>query len=240
MTEVATKERGILFNGEMVRAILEGRKVQTRRPVKEQDRLRMGPGHFKDSTAVNYLNYFGSWQTWVPNAKSMRSPFGLPGDRLWVRETWGGEPHDDVDEHGLGTYSLVYRANLPDGARIAGQPWRPSTHMPRWASRITLEVQRVWVERLLDISEADALAEGCPPCPECADACGQWGRGAIDDPLSSAAGGRPWSMCGGACQGESEQEWFQRLWDSIYAAKGLGWGDNPWVWCCEFKRVEQV
>jgi hypothetical protein len=128
------KERPILFSGPMVRAILEGRKTQTRRIVKPQP-LCIASGE------------------WIMNGSACK--YGKPGDRLWVRETWWA-PRDDVRGEYKREY-IKYAATL-DGM---GQPtWKPSIHMPRWASRINLEVVSVRVERLQNISEEDARAEG--------------------------------------------------------------------------------
>ncbi|UYW75572.1 hypothetical protein OFY05_11420 [Pseudocitrobacter faecalis] len=135
------KERGMIFNGEMVRAILNGRKTQTRRTVKlphiDRDAMCELSGNelSGELSAGNYRN----------------SPHGKPGDRIWVRETFG--------DCGV---RLVYRADTFDGARCKVNRWTPSIHMPRWASRILLEITDVRVERLNDISECDAKAEGAP------------------------------------------------------------------------------
>lgn len=137
------KERPILFSGPMVRAILDGRKTQTRRIVKPQptnDYVTFMP---LSSELVGVTKHGGP----IDNRGWLHCPYGKTGDRLWVRETWC----PDVEP-----YTFRYKA---DG----GEPlerWRPSIHMPRWASRITLEVVSVRVERLQDISEEDALAEG--------------------------------------------------------------------------------
>lgn len=203
------KERGMIFNGEMVRAILDGRKTQTRRPVKF-------PVHDKnlgcelagnelagELSAGNYLN----------------SAFGKPGDRIWVRETWQAI-HDYCDENGhvderryarsiprhRGNYwHPVYEEAWGNESREDREfPWRPSIHMPRWASRILLEITDVRVERLKSISDGDAIREGC----------------------STA------DMKSGDCVADV----FARLWASIYGDES--WNSNPWVWVIEFKRVE--
>lgn len=201
MTEVVTKERGILFNGEMVRGILGDRKTHTRRPMK-------------------YIPDLGWPEDWCDNVRlaecilhvnvASYSPFGAPGDRLWVRETWAIKgcgrrvPLDDetwAEGWPIDRLQYVATDEAPnDGVDGGGYWWnkRPSIHMPRWASRITLEVQRVWVERVQDISEEDMIAEGF----------------------------------------DRDIDGMKTVWDAIYAAKGLGWEANPWVWCCEFKRVE--
>ena len=140
------KEHPILFNGEMVRRLLDGRKTQTRRVIKPQPEEQL---LFAESCG------FSAWVSPSLNLDegAMRCcPYGVPGDRLWVRETW------------FQGYATVYRADYPgDQAGPSGDPadkWRPSIHMPRWASRITLEVTGVRVERVQDISIGDAYAEG--------------------------------------------------------------------------------
>jgi len=141
------KERPILFSAAMVNAILSGRKTQTRRVVKPMSRKAGG-------------EYTG----WVLPEYRTDCPYGQPGDRLWVRETFGsmirnvgGTPHE----------KLAYRADDPNAVMCYSSEgmevpikWKPSIHMPRWASRITLEIVSVRVERLNEISEQDAIAEG--------------------------------------------------------------------------------
>jgi hypothetical protein len=147
------KERPILFSGPMVRAILEGRKTQTRRVIKPQ------PAYHP--VFANELHWRGSD---INPDSTYRSPYGVPGDRLWVRETWmacdkRGFP---VMEHPTreNTAEVLYRASH------VGDGWRPSIFMPRWASRLLLEITAVRIERLQDIGEADALAEGFPGLEE--------------------------------------------------------------------------
>lgn len=150
------KERPIIFSGPMVRAILEGRKTQTRRVMKTP------PDTFEDAASV-----------------LSACPFGKAGDRLWVRETWS--VYTDGHARGKGDEVILYRADdsaywnmhplehmeaefnpLRDACDFSPK-WRPSIHMPRWASRITLEIASVRVELLQAISEADAKAEGTTP-----------------------------------------------------------------------------
>ncbi|HBR2172172.1 TPA: hypothetical protein L9N07_001283 [Klebsiella pneumoniae] len=194
------KERGMIFNGEMTRAILDGRKTQTRRPVKF-------PGHDKnlgcelagnelagELSAGNYLN----------------SAFGKPGDRIWVRETWN-------KYGGL----LTYRADhdwIDDMRKetVCTAKWVPSIHMPRWASRILLEIIDVRVERLNAISEEDARAEGI-----------------IDGGCLNCGEPEP---CGCANPEPDATDAFAYLWQSIYGQEN--WNANPWVWVISFKRVE--
>jgi len=138
------KERPILFSGPMVRAILDGRKTQTRRLVKPQ------PPSNADLCLCKAKACGGNRKWHLP------CPYGQPGDRLWVRETI----HVMQPRHDGDTGGVLYRA---DGHADWIGKWTPSILMPRWASRITLEIEEVRVERLNEISEEDAKAEGCDP-----------------------------------------------------------------------------
>lgn len=215
------KERPILFSGPMVRAILEGRKTQTRRVVKPQPEFVWGSGNNGEA----HVRYPGGTQPdpWI------KCPYGQVGDRLWVRETWGtferyGIPVDrDLDK-------LAYRAD--GGAFVPDMGWKPSIHMPRWASRLTLEIVSVRVERLQDISVGDALAEGIR-CPDC-------GYTARDSGihLDHAICINKWLQASKAedVGWHPAIEEFSELWDSI---NGEGsWNANPWVWVVEFKVVQ--
>ena len=222
------KERPILFSGPMVRAILEGRKTQTRRPVKPQ------PPAYIDELYGGELRQRAPYQLEChesgcvlgygfedDNGQLYQCPFGVPGDRLWVRETFGlgwrdgcggysalrptGEQYDRPDK-------VFFKADFPDDDEKNGKRcWRPSIHMPRWASRITLEVVSVRVERVRDISEEDAQAEGV-----------EWPA--------------PWSGVGGVTHPTCIDA-FRELWESVYGAES--WHSNQWVWVVEFNRVEQ-
>lgn len=144
------KERPILFSGPMVRAILEGRKTMTRRVVKPNLFIERNGGNLPPIEQSHA--YFG-----VFCSRHVSCPYGQPGDRLWVRETWA---------RGMTDEELYYRATdkeITDEEREEGMRWKPSIHMPRWASRITLEVTEVRVERLQGITEADSVAEGIKP-----------------------------------------------------------------------------
>jgi hypothetical protein len=141
------KERPILFSGPMVRAILEGRKTQTRRPLRRQ------PNY---TPRMLYVPYRGGKRICVRDDKNFYDywnwcSYGVPGDRLWVRETW------------FQGYATVYRADHPEcqPSGYSADKWRPSIFMPRWASRLTLEITDVRVQQVQAISEADANAEGC-------------------------------------------------------------------------------
>jgi hypothetical protein len=211
------KERPILFSGPMVRALLDGSKTQTRRVIK--------PKQQPDGVVPGTDRPF-----WLQVKHGPEVPYPCtPGDRLWVRETWSIECLGRIGtpEGYDCSYELEYRADgatrefdCPPGTddsaylraydRMRGD-WWPSIHMPRWASRITLEVTGVRVERLDDISEADARAEGVT----------------IED-----------RHMNGYCAGEARPpsiRAFRDLWESINGAES--WTINPWVWVVEFKRV---
>jgi hypothetical protein len=150
------KERPILFRGEMARAILDGRKVQTRRIVKPQPE---DAGFGRNAVVCPYrtgtqwpLAYYEMRGSCWNSSDPLRCPYGQPGDRLWVRETW--MPYEQVPSR------AIYRAD--DVASHIDKGWSPSIHMPRWASRITLDIVSVRAERLWSISRGDAIAEGCP------------------------------------------------------------------------------
>ena len=185
------KDRPILFNAEMVRAVLDGRKSQTRRVIKPQP----PPNHgYHCGPAPGGIN-------------PPRCPYGVPGDRLWVRETWAlGGDYANAKARRVPTSErspefIRYRASQEKGPHTGR--WRPSIHMPRWASRITLEVVAIRVERVQDTSYADIWAEGGP---------------ASDSDIVLSA-------------------WWRHLWDSINAKRGYGWDVNPWVWVVEFKVI---
>lgn len=205
----SVRERPILFSASMVRAILEGRKTQTRRVVKPQPPAR--------NDMINAA-YCGHPNLWLPNGsicadtpREWRCPYGQPGDQLWVRETWA--LHDQGFDTAEESTFPIYRA---DKRRPEPKRWRPSIHMPRWASRITLEVTSVRVERLQAISTTDAEAEGLVRFP-------------FEDSFA-------WAWRDGDRSGHASPTGaFRNLWCSI---KGAGsWDDNPWVWVVEFKRI---
>jgi hypothetical protein len=206
------KERPILFSGPMVRAILEGRKTQTRRIVKPQptkDYVTLMP---LSGELVGVTKHGGP----IDNRGWLHCPYGKPGDRLWVRETWGKVHYEGVDE----SPTIFYRADERDQERDELTRWRPSIHMPRWASRINLEVVSVRVERLQDISEEDAMSEGIE----------SWEERGVDDAQDYyrdyVTGGHVYNA----------KDSFRSLWQSI---NGPGsWEANPWVWVVEFKRIE--
>jgi len=221
MSATTTKERPILFSSEMVRAILEGRKTQTRRIVQPIENAC-------EYTHVDRLE--DGWRLSAQHGKGLTSwdigsRYGWPGDRLWVRETFDivDDPaawhRDDLflDESDKQWKESIKRG--PNGERwvvdyaadtnsrvmdkIGKRKWRPSIHMPRWASRIQLNVTNVRVERVQDIDPWDCVEEG------------------VD------------------CEVDHAAPKFIELWDKINGKRlGCSWADNPWVWVVEFNRVE--
>ena len=217
------KERPILFSAPMVRALLAGTKSQTRRIVKprpsEDICLPINAGLYHPTCVDRHgeeypgTEVFGAWSdcgAWV-----VKCPYGQPGDRLWVRESFqplfaeGFEHGDGLTDWGTGAgYAIRYVAT--DGATewIDGDDeitsrCKPSIHMPRWASRLTLEITGVRVERLQSISQEDAVAEGVT----------DWMVGPT-----------------------SPRDDYRGLWESI---NGPGsWELNPWVWVVSFRRLE--
>ncbi|HIH5426227.1 TPA: hypothetical protein ACYSGY_004855 [Klebsiella pneumoniae] len=151
------KERGMIFNGEMVRALLDGRKTQTRRIIKD---CTVGRDPISKFIKIG-KKFIGCYPEDVPELIRECCPYGVPGDRIWVRETWA--------EAGASAPDLkLYRANYPEHVPSIYENvppaeeirWTPSIHMPRTASRILLEITGVRVERLRSMSQDDARAEG--------------------------------------------------------------------------------
>ena len=146
------KERPILFSAPMVRAILDGSKTQTRRGA-----ILPSDVQFHNGSAYTMRWDEGEGHHW---RRDFPCPYGQPGDRLWVRETWG--LHDTEPKDGPTNARIYYRERDGHHHCMRHQKWRPSIFMPRWASRITLEITGIRVERLQDITNNDALAEGTP------------------------------------------------------------------------------
>lgn len=201
--------RPILFSGPMVRALLDGRKTQTRRIVKAKDsdssRCITLPMLMKNVNEwrLQDCRWFGidGYDTLV----FCDCPYGEVGDRLWVRETWSVKGYDSAKAFNESECHTAYRADGDESPFVT--KWKPSIHMPRWASRLTLEITGVRVERLNAISSADAEDEGVT-------LFGKDNR-VGEETLYQAA--------------------FRELWESI---NGEGsWASNPWVWVVEFKVV---
>jgi len=225
------KERPILFSASMVRAILEGRKTMTRRVIK-----------YPLSTGAFVLMEMADGSLWPhvscdgeslldnhDNETPMHCPYGQPGDRLWVRETFRTDAYADG--------RAEYRASPTCEEKIeeydSPARWRPSIFMQRKYSRILLDVTAIRVERVQDISEADARDEG--------SSCTLWyqpfGKSEGESVNLSTQAINPVHPSHGKPEGISYRNGFASLWDSINAKRGYGWDANLWVWVVEFKSV---
>lgn len=205
------KERPILFSSAMVRAILAGRKTQTRRSVATRRVLQFIGGRGEETDPDKWGWFFdgpdhhgymvlgrGHNERRDHGMVSIPCPHGEPGDRLWVRETWRSSLSDERTIH--------YAASLSDYDRKEKGPWRPSIFMPRWASRITLEITEVRVQRLQEISEDDAWSEGVDEIK-------------VKIPTARDA--------------------FRLLWNDINIARAP-WAFNPWIWAISFRRLPRT
>jgi hypothetical protein len=207
--------RPILFSGAMVRAILDGTKTQTRRVVKlptaknlelRWDNARVDPGFTDPIPTGQYLHveFRHKDDEWDGCMDRVYCPYGQPGDRLWVRETFaltGDNASPIVHPEHVG---VAWRAtDHPNALK-----WKPSIHMPRWASRITLEIVSVRVERLQEISADDAIAEGHPSL--------EW----MSENVTN----------------DAALDWYQDLWIDINGLES--WKSNPFVWVLEFRRIQ--
>ncbi len=223
------RERPILFSGEMVRAILDGRKTMTRRVMKPQPTPGATFGGFN---CFGEAIFYPTEDCQLADNDLRRCPYGVPGDRLWVRENFAY-----ITDFMALSVAVKYSADgtekwfgstnpklIPDGAVVfnahgknypGNVKYRPSIHMPRWASRITLEITDVHAQRIQEISEDDARAEGIP--------------------ISEQFPGRYLTPAGDYAEPRIA---FMRLWDSINAKRGFGWDSNLWVWAITFKRIE--
>jgi len=211
------KERPIIYSTEMIKAILNDRKTQTRRvALMRHLYLRI----WTQATHWEMSEWSKAPLKELPLGYPIEDvldccPYGIPGDRLWVKETfqvatlvgddadeWWEVEHERLpkEKPNLDYWRIHYKA---DG-RNEVETWRPSIFMPRWASRISLEIVNVRVERVQEISEIDCEIE---------------------------LGQAPYSL------GDNAYVMFKELWNSINAKRGFGWDVNPWVWVIEFKRV---
>lgn len=265
----------IMMNGEMVRAILDGGKTQTRRPV-DLSKLILGCGEvgLENDHVVKikrnpcdrkeFLVWYQTGEEGVymgDECVPIKSPFGVPGDRLYVRENFKYFERRESDQvlkadeskdykNGAGFAKLCerlrhegedYLVYMADQTARSFAEWDhsheiyehcigkfdktiPSIHMPKWASRITLEVARVWVERVQEISHDDAELEGI----DIHDVIGL--NGVVEQVYTV-----------GDLSESNPECVFRDLWDSIYSTKpGKAWADNPWVWCCEFEVMKST
>lgn len=273
------KERGILFGGWSIPKLLDDSKTQTRRVMKPQ------PPEDTVSFSRIHLGGVDRWRRYkcddeygsVTTEEDRRCPYGVPGDRLYCKETWRIGAWNENE----GTIAVDYRADgyareewltVPDeeaftrywiessdDAAAAGiQPdpdggyhwkagespcrWRPSIFMPRWASRIDLEITDIRVERVQDISPYDALREGIvlpvsagcdvhPPPPEWEE----WDEKRRDEWCEMQGRATYFARCADA---DDHVTAFHELWDSLHAKRGYGWDANPWVWSITFKRIK--
>lgn len=229
------RERPIRFSAPMVKALLAGTKTQTRRVVKPQPEYR--------DIGVVFASWVFKGGLLYPNAGESvlrLCPYGVPGDRLWVRETW--MVNLEADRLAKRQSAVRYRATDPAASEEDGMGWRPSIFMPRWASRIVLELTDVRVQHVAEISEEDAIAEGCE-----ARQSGTWWQG-YSDP------GNGFDLIHTQHRGESPPDWmiepkrmkptphldhtardaFRMLWEQINPGT---WAPNPWVWALTFKRL---
>ena len=224
------KERPIIFSTEMVRAILDGRKTQTRRVVKKPIKY-VQAGYYKNKVVSHYTypipiktlikHNYGFWYPLEVIAKEC--PFGIVGDRLWVKETFclvndtefGGKKW--IDYRATPKYESEHPAGWEnDPHNPDALKWKSSRYMNRKYSRINLEITNIRVERVQDINNLDALAEGIT-CPK----------------------PRQYSQDSDIEYPDVEPtEIFQEFWNSINARRGYGWDKNPWVWVIEFKKFK--
>jgi hypothetical protein len=202
----------------MVKAILEGRKTQTRRII-QCEQLIDDPNHWRFGAFRTHPWLLGNFATFNNTAPSgseifVKNNYGVAGDRLWVRETWAPRLSEDGLDYKNPRY-VKYRSttNHPSSPHDPmdwhswPSKWRPSIHMPRWASRITLEITKVRVERLQDISGEDVKAEGMALSPT--------------------------ELYSDVNTGDKLRQQYRRLWDSLHG-KGA-WDKNPFVWVIEFR-----
>lgn len=233
---MSAREHPILMSGAMVRAILDGRKTQTRRIVTTRHPVtcigssdeRDDPsswGYFFDGPDHNGYMVLGRGHDEREDHGriSIPCPYGAPGDRLWVRETWClAHPDYHTEEEGerLGRpmrdgrwchYAATDDVDENDGR----SPWRPSIHMPRWASRLTLEVAAIRVQRLQEITDEDTRAEGVT-------------FGEMQPAIINGEPGRAMIF--------KARDAFAYLWNAINGDRAL-WSSNPWVWAVTFRRA---
>jgi hypothetical protein len=251
------KERGIIMQGESVLGILEGRKSQTRRVINPQ------PNHVNDNHKLVWKRTGQHWDednNLIQDGKWISCPYGQPGDRLWVRETWATEAMLDTAKP----------SNIAPGAQIwfraTKESWdesvvsdlysrgkiRQSIFMPRWASRITLEIVNIRVERVQDISEEDAIAEGIGYLfseKDCLTTVGLIGTTPIDHGYRNYLWHGDYGSYGGG--NKQTDSWpyqysgyktatgsYSSLWEKINAKRGYSWDVNPYCWVIEFRVLK--
>lgn len=244
------KERPILFSGPMVRAILDGRKTQTRRIVKAKTSfgdIATANAIHRDGSGNGFIAWWGGappqeiTAAMYPGDIGFKCPYGIPGDLLWVRESWSTSecmdslPPRDTKDHGLPFWYIADGRCRFTGAADGGVSFltcgklRPSIHMPRWASRISLEITGVRGERLQAMSCKDAISEGL----NCVTKDGSLYKYGIAD-RDRLPGNDDYGWHWGEWEVDPRMA-YKKLWESI---NGPGsWDANPWVWVVEFKRI---
>ena len=227
------KERPILFNTEMVKAEQDGKKTQTRRTI-GLDAVNVAPEMWR-FIAFNVAGQACFESDEIRGVK-ISCPYGQKGDRLWVRERFcvgaivAADHHPEESEplyieQCKGQENIIpYEYATRHGIGIEGIKWKPSIHMPRSACRTVLEIVDVRIERIQDIKECDADAEGIH---REWDGCHYWYKNYIQNCLFK---GHPSNRASHS---------FFTLWESINGKRGMGWEVNPWVWVVEFKRDEK-
>lgn len=258
------KERPVLFSAPMVNAILAGAKTQTRRIMKVQ------PPTIKHTLLNIIKSVYGlkNWQGarfWsIPDgvqtdgqifsdSEAFKCPYGEVGDRLWVREAWAAmSRYDGVAPRKIccgAEQAVWYRAtdHKECDHYLTGQyrgKWRPSIFMPRWASRITLQIDKIRVERINDISEVDAIAEGVESYDKTPNMSGYrnylWHGAVGRDITQKQSDAWDWQYSNyDATSDRPARDSFSSLWEMINADRGYGWDKNPWVWVYDFSVVQQ-
>jgi len=190
--------KSIIFTGDSIRAIMDGRKTMTRRPIKPQPKIVTAI--YPDASIETELLFRNGDQR-------IHCPYGQPGDLLWVRETFAYCPTDFKDTKGI-----IYKADAKYNDYVGGHEWLSPRFMPRWASRITLKITGVWVQRIQDIPNEDLISEGYYTQDELYVEYGKYAHA---------------------------KEWFIKLWDSINRKRGFGWDTNLWVWAIAFEKTNQ-
>lgn len=230
-----TTERGILFKGAMVKAILSGAKTQTRRIVSLQGRLGYPVGEITSANAEGFKAGLLEF--------SWKCPFGKIGDHLWVKETFAYTDSSFNVEPGY-----VYRATDPDWSSLEGFKWTPSIFMPRRARRITMEITGIRVQKLSDINGQDSIAEGIEPytvdgITTFKDYCtGRYNRSARAsyESLWNSIHSKPKPIYG---KDKKITHYVSYPWVNVQETRehrGKPWHvhGNPLVWALEFKRVK--
>lgn len=247
------KERPIIFSGESVRAIQDGRKTMTRRVVK--------PRYRDDESGFNVCSCPATNEVWVEKAdeeggdfeegtRFVPCPYGQVGDRLWVKEVWrdrfgtayanygtgNAYPIDDIREvdyksggNGYFIGGCIFRDDELSAKWAEWSKWKSPLFMPRWASRILLEITDIRVERVQDVSEEDAIAEGIEFDSGWEEECGEG--------YTTGEGWMNYKTQDFSC--ESAKESYHTIWDSLNAKRGYPWESNPWVWVVSFKVVQK-